>query len=293
MDELVNDIMEKKQSSNSYKNNTNTKWKEEQSRKRQQAFSKMEKMSFVVKTNGEMFQKYLDIQSRFNRNSVGNCLIILTDKPNAMQFKDKKSWKELNVNVKAYNEPFTILEPEEKNGRRYFNPKDVFDISQTDSNIPDYKDTHTEEELLAGYLYDCKAEKEVVNKLPDDSIGIKYDSETNKLYICRGMEKTDRFQALGNELANIELRADEENHYKDFKCKCISYMLCKKYNIDVSNYDFTDLPSELQFKDNGTDIRKELDTIRLAYNSINDRIQERFEKGFNSEKNRSTKVQER
>lgn len=72
------------------------------------------KMSFVVKTNGEMFQKYLDIQSRFNRNSVGNCLIILTDKPNAMQFKDKKSWKELNVNVKAYNEPFTILEPEEK-----------------------------------------------------------------------------------------------------------------------------------------------------------------------------------
>lgn len=70
-------------------------------------------------------------------------------------------------------------------------------------------------------------------------------------------------------------------------------MLCKRYNIDVSNYDFTDIPSELQFKDNGTDIRKELDTIRLAYNSINDRIQERFEKGFNSEKNRSTKVQER
>lgn len=45
-------------------------------------------------------------------------------------------------------------------------------------------------------------------------------------------------------------------------------MLCKRYNIDVSNYDFTDIPSELQFKDNGTDIRKELDTIRLAYNSI-------------------------
>ena len=49
MDELVNDIMGKKQSSNSYKNNTNTKWKEEQSRKRQQAFSKMEKMYFRIR----------------------------------------------------------------------------------------------------------------------------------------------------------------------------------------------------------------------------------------------------
>lgn len=75
---------------NSYKNN----WKEEQNKARQEIYEIMNKKSLDIIKNGDDFQKYLDVQSRFYKHSVGNCLVILDKMPNATQIKDARAWNE-------------------------------------------------------------------------------------------------------------------------------------------------------------------------------------------------------
>ena len=53
---------------NSYKNN----WKEEQNKARQEIYEIMNKRALDIIKNGDDFQKYLDVQSRFYKHSVGN-----------------------------------------------------------------------------------------------------------------------------------------------------------------------------------------------------------------------------
>ena len=86
------------------------------------------------------------------------------------------------------------------------------------------------------------------------------------------------------------MRTEEEGILKDFKSYCISYMLCKRYGVDVSNYNFSQLPEELTSKEKGSEIRAELEQMRKDYKEINDRVTEYFEQNF---KERRNEIQER
>ena len=48
-------------------------------------------------------------------------------------------------------------------------------------------------------------------------------------------------------------------------------MLCKRYNIDISNYDFKEIPPQLQGME-AKEIREELEPMRNAMESINTRM---------------------
>lgn len=278
------------------KYNNSNNWKEQQAKDRQQAYDTIEKMSFAVKLNSDKFKQYLDIQSRFQKYSVGNCFLIQSKEPNATHFKDKKSWKELGIELKNNPRSFQILEPSksESSGRVYWNPKTVYDISQTKEEQQNSFYEYSNKELLTAFINNCFAEIKVVNELPDETVSSKYDKDTNILYVCRGMERELLFQSLSQELASIEMRQESESEYKEFKGYCISYMLCKKYGIDVSNYDFDRLPDEIRTLTSSKDIRNELDSIRISYEKINDRIAEHFEKSNKEQdKGKKQKIQER
>ena len=83
-----------------------------------------------------------------------------------------------------------------------------------------------------------------INDEPKDYLKIMYRDE-NILYVCKRMDRELLFQTLSQELANIEMRDEEQSNIKSFKSYCISYMICKKYGIDVSNYNFENLPEEI------------------------------------------------
>ena len=93
MDEIVEDLLgtNNKSKNNSYnkkKNNKNNR--KEQSKKRNEAYRKIDSMSFKISKDGKMFMQYLNVLSRFEKYSVGNCMLILEAEPNAMQIKEKK-----------------------------------------------------------------------------------------------------------------------------------------------------------------------------------------------------------
>lgn len=280
--------------SNNYRSTTNN-WQEKQNQQRQQAYDTMDKMSIEIRDNSEKFKQYLNIQSKFEKNSVGNCLLILSKNPNVTQYKDKKSWREKGIELISNPQEIVILEPKrsETNNRVYYNPKVVYDISQTNAPKQEQSIDYDTRELLKAFLNNCTTPRQAVDELPNsDMQGAEYNKSEDVLYVCRGMERETLFQTLSQALANIEMREAEDDNFKSFKSYCISYMLCQKYGIDVSNYDISELPQEITSKANGKEIRGELEKMRIDYEKINSRVAEYFERA-NREKEKKPKVQER
>lgn len=271
----------------------NNKW-EKQNADRKEAYNTIENMTQIIKKDEMMFKKYLDIQSRFDKYSVGNCLIILKKQPNAMQIKDEKSWKDKGIDIIPNPTVIKILEPNKSNETQkvYFNPKEVYDISQTNAQKNDIEVNYDNKELLKAFFHKCIAKIKTIDFLSNGEKGAEYNEKENTLYVCRGMDNKLVFQVISQELANIEMRKEEVTEYRDFKSYCISYMICKKYGIDVSNYNFSDLPDKIKDESDGRNIRSKLEEIRITYETINSTIAEYF-KISEKEKQKKNENQER
>ena len=245
-------------STNRYKNKSNwqekkNNWKQQQDQDRQAIYDTMDRMATIVGNDSKKFKQYLDIQSRFSKHSVGNCLVLLEKAPNSTRIKDESSWNEIGIELISNAKSIKILEPNKSNNRIYYNPKEVYDITQTNA--------------------------------PKEEIVKKYD-DRKLLYVCKGMDRELLFQTLFQELGNIEMKDEENSDIKNFRSYCISYMLCEKYGIDVSGFDFSNLPEELTNQKEPKGVRGELNIIRGNFESIDTKIYQHFEIN-NKEKNKS------
>lgn len=260
-------------------------WKEQQNKDRQEIYDAMDRMATIISSDGTKFQEYLDIQSRFSKYSVGNCLVILEKAPRSIQFKDKKSWEEKGIELNKNAKGIKILEPCENNNKRYFNPKTIYDISQTNASIPE-NIKYGDRKLLEAILDGCTVPRKAVDVLPNGTIGSEYSKEENTLYVCKGMNRELLFQTLCQEIANIEMSNIENSDTKSFRSYCISYMICKKYGIDVSDFNFSKLPTEISNIKEPKEIRAEIERIRKNYEKINSKMSDYFVKN-NKEKDKS------
>lgn len=276
--------------SNNYKSNKQNNWKEQQNKDRQAIYQVMDRMATIVGNDSNKFRQYLDIQSRFAKYSVGNCLVIQEKAPNSTQIKDKKSWNEKGIELKENPKEIKILEPSKSNNRIYYNPKIVYDISQTNSPVIENKIYYDDRKLLEALLHNCKVPRKAVDELPNGTIGSEYNKDENTLYVCKGMDRELLFQTLCQEMSNIEMKDEENSNIKSFKSYCVSYMICKRYGIDVSNYDFNNLPQEITDKNDPKEIRAEIDKIRSNFEKVNSRMTDYFEM---SNKEKSKAVPER
>ena len=88
------------------------------------------------------------------------------------------------------------------------------------------------------------------------------------------MSAQEIFQSLVPELVFAGY-ADENPHYDKnedaFHVSCASYMLCKKYGMDTSQYDFSHAPEFFE-KMETQEVRAELSRARDAANTISARM---------------------
>lgn len=249
-------------------------WIQRKNQERDECYEKIEESANITKNDGKMFKQYLDIQSRFNNYSVGNSLLISLQMPTTTVFKDKENWNKSGVTINENAISFKILEPsspiEKPDGTKatYYNPKEMYDISQTDAKPKDNTILYSDKELLKAFIQNCPAKVIVVDELEDKTLGAKYDVNRDILYVCRGMDTNILFQSISYEFSKILRKDDEINsNLIDFEAYCTSYMICKKYGKSVSNYNFNKLPQELKDMD-VKDFRTELSTIRNSMNDI-------------------------
>ncbi len=109
--------------------------------------------------------------------------------------------------------------------------------------------------------------------MPDEK-GAYFKPEEGCIYVRKGMSAQEIFQSLVPELVFAGY-ADGNPHYDKnedaFHVYCASYMLCKKYGMDTSRYDFSHAPEFFE-KMEPQEVRGELSKARDAANTISARM---------------------
>lgn len=252
---------------------------------RNRCYEMSQQMTETVATDGQAFQKYLDIQSKFVRYTANNTLLIMAQKPDAEKIGDYGYWKDQGAYVKRQErgKPILIMEPgkeyerDDKSIGTYYNAKKVFDISQTtmDKKIQPPSEEITEKQLLRALVSSPPAA--IVTAEPDqmpEGRGAVFEPEEKCIYVRKGMNAQEIFKCLTPELALAGF-ADGE---KDYDCSgdmfhayCVSYMLCKKYGIDTQDFNFDNAPEFFEGME-PQEVRGELSKARDALNRISSRM---------------------
>lgn len=270
-------------------------WAKKKQEERKKSYDLIYKTADEIKLSPEKFKSYLDIQGRFDKYSVGNALLITSQMPNATQLKEFNDWKDLGAYIKKNQVGITILEPGDSYTRSdgsiapSYNPKKMFDVSQTTFKQMSKKSLYDDKTKLTALLKECPVDIKAVDDIDGTNQVAMWSKEDSVLYVKRGVEPQIVFKELSQELARASLEETGNTELDNFKCKCTSYMLCKKYDIDVSNYEFNSLPESLKNMNSG-EIRNELSSMRSTMEDINSRMAQHFENISKSQKN---KVHER
>lgn len=75
-------------------------WAQRKQELRQWTYDTIDAATTGIAQNGEQFRQYLDVQSRFDRYSVSNALLILVQRPEATRIADFDTWKEQGVYIR-------------------------------------------------------------------------------------------------------------------------------------------------------------------------------------------------
>ncbi len=256
-------------------------WAQKKQEQRETVYALIDETVTVVARDGDVFQKYLDVQSRFDRYSVSNALLILAQRPNATIIKDFDTWKEQGAYIRKKESGFYIIEPGEEYQRQdgssgiSYNPKKMFDISQTGNSrkreIPVYPDERTRIKALLAH---APVPVRISDALPSGTNAL-YQPDTREILIRRGLDANHIFRALAQELAQAEMDKGDGNYNRSehgFHAYCASYMLCKQYGVETEGfYHFEGVPQRLESLE-PQEIRAELTAIKEAAGEISGRM---------------------
>ncbi len=266
-------------------------WKEKKQQERQEVYDLMDKMADEVKADVNKYKEYLNVQGRFDKYSVGNALVITASNPNATQLKEFDDWKESGAFIKKGENGIKILEPGDSYTRAdgssgtSYNVKKMFDISQTTSNQKPRTISYDDKVKLTALLKDCPVDVKIVDMIPNSDNIAEWNKNDNALYVKQGEETPEIFKQIARELTRVGLEETGNSELDNFKCISSSYMLCKKYGIDVSNININSIPQA--FKNmSASEVRNELTSMRSVMQDINTRMSAYFETISKTPKNK-------
>lgn len=278
-------------------NNSNGKsfdrdsWVKKKQEERAMAYKLMDETADTISKDDSLFKMYLDIQGSFDKYSVGNCLLITSQMPNATQIRDFEGWKEAGTFIKKNAKSITILEPGDQYTRAdgtvstSYNPKKVFDISQTNMKSKPRNVSMADKTKLTAILNECPVDVKVVDDISGTTRLAEWNKDDNVLYVRKNEDIHSTFVQLAQELARAGLETTGNTELDNFKSSCVAYMVCKKHSVDVANYDLKTIPDSMRNM-TPSEIRNELSSMRSTMEDINSRISQHYEKMAKTQKNK-------
>lgn len=255
------------------------KWVKRQQENRTQAYEMLENATQKI-TNPDVFMSYLDVQSRFDRYSVSNALLVAYQMPEATRLCDSKTWKEQGAFIRKGESAIIILEPGKEFKRQdgsigtNYNVKKIFDVSQTTAKqYPKTQKTYGERVLVRALVKQSPVPVEISDKVSEE-VGTVYQPDNKRILIRKGMPGDEIFRCLSREIAHAKL---DKGDYSREKCKtaalAISFITCERFGIEPIPIKCNNLFLGMDSKS----IRKELSNIRSEANSITASIQKTLE----------------
>ena len=268
---MIDDVISKATSQDGYDKDAYIKKKKEQL---EWAYKTVEECVEELKTNPQFFNEYLNVQSRFDMYTPRNALLLTKQLPNAMQLKERKDWQEAKVSFKdKYPKKVIIIEPRDsyinKDGKTVtpYNAKEVIDISETTTK-PSIK-SYDKKMVLQALLHESKSSNipiKAVDSLDNDKM-CEWNKEDGAIYIKRTDNYDVVIHAVAKEIANINLY-ENTNEIDNDKAECVAYMICKKYGIEVPNFNTENILSKFSNMDL-KDIINDLTTMKEVTLDIN------------------------
>ena len=243
-------------------------WQILREQNRAQAYEMLEEATTAL-ADPEPLKQYLDVQSRFDRYSVSNALLIAKQCPTATRLADFKTWQEQGASIQKGQKAISILEPREvtkQNGEKgtFYDVKKVFDISQTTAEqTPTPVKKTDEKRLIKALMRTSPVEMRINNQLSPD-LNAMYSPQDKAIYVRQGMNGADIFKAVTREI--ILARSDKGDGHmaQRFAVSCVAYMVCKRSGIEP-----LPIQEENPMKDmDPKDIRKAMKIVRDEANSI-------------------------
>lgn len=252
-------------------------WQEYKKQEREDIFKLIDNTTEEIVKSDDKFKTFLDVQSEFDQFSSANAMLITAQKPNAKHLRDFNGWKQVGAYIKENEKAIKILSlansqyvKDDGSVSVTYNVKKVYDISQVNTRQQNRRVTYSDNFILKSLLdsVPTSVKFETVEKIGNSDRNVLYKPNENTLYVCKNGNQDNIFYEITNELAKIEI--GNKTELDSFKSMCVSYMLCKKYGIDVSNYKIT-VPQE--FKNiEPKEIREQLKPISDSMKKINNQI---------------------
>ena len=284
-DEILNQGKKKEtdvQVSESTDKKDKKEWADEQKRKRDSLFEMIEAVCPTIVSSTEEMSEFLTVQSRFEKYSLNNNILIYAQKSDATKIKDFKGWKEEGGSVKKGSKGFMILEPTSytKDGEKRiaFNPKTMFDASDVAGITPGQTVAYDKSMLIRALVNDSPVDIKTVQNYPaDKAVGAYFDVKDNCIYAKSGMNVNDIFTSVSQALACAEMAKQTNEPFRvsdhEFQARCVAYVLAKKYGVPPDQVNLYSMPTRYAGYD-GEQIKKELLEIHGSVKAITNRMNE-------------------
>ena len=268
-------------------------WAARKQQEREGVYLMIDTFAHEMSMDGSLFCDYLDVQARFDRYSVSNAILIAAQKPDATKLADFDTWKASGVYVKRGAGAITILEPGKEYTREqdgstgvFYDPKKMFDISQTNSTQraapPVARDGRL---LLKALMNNAPCRFAISNELPEGT-NMAYHPQNNIIYVRQGLDAPTIFRGLAQELARAHMdKGGIACESPDFTAYSVSYMLCKRNGVSVEGFSFDRLPESYAMMD-AKALRAEAGVMRDVAGTITADMNRLFAAQEKAQKNR-------
>lgn len=252
---------------------------------KERVYNLIDDTALDVMSSPEKFKAYLDTQSRMDRYSAVNALLIYSQLPKATQLKDFDDWSKDNVKIFKGAKSISILEPVEYAKRDgttgiSYNVKRMFDVSQTNGRKTPAPSINRDPKEFITTMFDASpVEVQLVDELPYPNMGAFYNNEKQTLFVKKAVgDSVVVAQCVAQELAHAQLSINSDTYSRrnmGFQAVCIGYMICKKHGIDTQNFAIERIPDEYKNM-NAKEVRAFLSKTRNAMSDIQSSISEQL-----------------
>lgn len=233
--------------------------------------------------NPEKLKAFLDTQSKMDRYSLANALLIYNQYPTATRIKEINDWNKDGVSIKKGEKCFSILEPVEytrsdgTTGISY-NVKKVFDVAQTTVEHHPTPTVNRDPRSLVAIMIDtAPVNVEIATELPFPNMGAYYNNDKQTLFVKKDIgDSVALCQCVAQELGHAHIALNSDIYSRNdngYQAMCVGYMLCKKYGVDTKIFAIERVQQSWKNKE-PKEIRAELSKSRSAFAEINNRVSE-------------------
>ena len=235
-----------------------------------------ERMNYVNNATMEMthdaeaFNRFLEVQSHFERYSLNNNLLIASQRPDATRLKTIDQWNADGYRVKKGSKTVWIYEPEQRTyeGKTYTNYKAKGMIDCKDLTKPVETDSfkYPVDKVISALVSESGMQMETVKDYPEGAkVGMLFDKEKNRIVAKDGLTKEESFTYLVMALAHAESSKHDENYVPEdheFEAKCAANIMCRKYGVTTTYAEVTELPEAYKNME-PKEIRADLSSVNL------------------------------